>query len=83
MPSGIEILMKQMGVDPRKIMDSMRPVIEQTVGVLTAELTTIKQTQERVERKLDLLIAEFVAVREPGPNEDPTSLTEGGKLDNA
>jgi uncharacterized protein YgbK (DUF1537 family) len=85
MASGIEMMMRSFGVDPAKIMQAMQPVIEQTVGVLTKELQTIREQQARIEAKLDALKEQLEngVIVDAQPNHDPLQLAEGGKLDNA
>jgi len=53
MASGIEMMMKSMGIDPEKIKQDFKEQFENVTHKVMAEVAEIKATQLRIETKLD------------------------------
>lgn len=78
--TGIEMALKAMGVDPEKIKAEMKQTLEGVTKSVQAEVNTIKETQTRIEMKLDSLIAWHLA-RNPEVDSEPNDKIESGMLD--
>lgn len=74
--TGIEMMLKSMGVNPEKIKAELTQAANEVVEKIMKEVTDIKATQQRIEFKLDAILAE----RDKKDEFDPH--TETGVLDN-
>jgi uncharacterized coiled-coil protein SlyX len=85
---GMTMMLKSMGVDP----DKLKAMVTETLDGLNRELTALKETNQRMEQKLDLLLARsaplnanFAAIPKEGIEDFPLTLPEGvthvGNLD--
>jgi hypothetical protein len=53
--TGMEMLMKQFGIDPEKIKAELSQVFKDTLTKIDTEFKGIKDSQERIEAKLDFM----------------------------
>jgi hypothetical protein len=80
--SGVEMMMKSFGIDPEKIKAELGGILKTTTDNVMREVTAIKESQLRIETKVDLILGVMNPQPEKEAEPENKLLTEySGQLD--